>query len=90
MNLPNYFLADLPPEAPMSPQLLQEACQSLKCNREEHLAPRSTQSLIQVFHELGECWLKPEFPFRKLALEAGARATGSTGRSRCRRWGQRG
>jgi hypothetical protein len=34
MNLPNYFLADLPPEAALSPTMIAEACQTLKRNRE--------------------------------------------------------
>jgi len=76
MNLPNYFLADLPPEATLSPELLAEACQNLKRNREEYLARRSTESLLEVFHELGQSWLHPEFPFRRKALELGPAATG--------------
>ena len=43
MNLPNYFLADLPPEATLSPAMITEACQTLKRNRERYLASRSTQ-----------------------------------------------
>ena len=38
MNLPNYFLADLPPEAALSPLMISEACQTLKRNREQFLA----------------------------------------------------
>jgi hypothetical protein len=38
MNLPNYFLADLPPEATLSPAMIAEACQTLKRNREHYLA----------------------------------------------------
>ena len=29
MNLPNYFLADLPPEATLLPAMITEACQTL-------------------------------------------------------------
>jgi hypothetical protein len=76
MNLPNYFLADLPPEAKLSPELLADACQNLKRNRDEYLARRSTESLLEVFHELGRSWLNPEFPFRRKALEFGPAATG--------------
>ena len=43
MNLPNYFLADLPPEATLSPAMITEACQTLKRNRERYLAGRSTE-----------------------------------------------
>ena len=35
MNLPNYFLADLPPEAHLSAQMITDACQTLKRNREQ-------------------------------------------------------
>src|SRR5688572_26510415 len=38
LNLPNYFLADLPPEATLSPAMLTEACFTLKRNREQYLA----------------------------------------------------
>src|SRR6185312_8562677 len=69
MNLPNYFLADLPPEATLSSAMISEACQTLKRNREQYLANRSTQSLVKFLSELAENWLEKEFPFRKSALE---------------------
>jgi hypothetical protein len=73
MNLPNYFLADLPPEATLSPAMISEACQTLKRNRETYLANRSTQSLVNFLGELAENWLEPEFPFRKFAFENAAK-----------------
>jgi hypothetical protein len=76
MNLPNYFLADLPPGATLNHQMLWEACQTLKRNREQYLADRPTRSLIKVLHEVGANWLDAEYPFRKLALEKGPEATG--------------
>jgi len=69
MNLPNYFLADLPPEATLSPAMISEGCQTLKRNREQYLANRSTQSLVNFLSELAESWLDAEFPFRKFTLE---------------------
>ena len=45
MNLPNYFLVDLPPEATLTATMITEACQTLKRNRERYLATRSTQSI---------------------------------------------
>jgi Acyl-CoA reductase (LuxC) len=75
MNLPNYFLADLPPEATLSPAMIGEACQTLKRNREQYLAGRSTQSLVKLLSDLAEHWLEPEFAFRRFALE-NASATG--------------
>ena len=75
MNLPNYFLADLPPEATLSPAMISEACQTLKRNRERFLANRTAQSMTNFFAALAENWLEPEFSFRKFALENAA-ATG--------------
>ncbi len=75
MSLPNYFLADLPPEATLSPAMITEACQTLKRNRERYLAGRSTEQLIKTLNDVAECWLDAENRFRKLALErAGVQA----------------
>jgi hypothetical protein len=76
MNLPNYFLADLPPEAMLSPAMIVEACQTLKRNRERYLANRPTESLIKVLSNVAGGWLQSENPFRKLALELGPAQTG--------------
>ena len=76
MTLPNYFLADLPPEATLSAAMIEEACQTLKRNREHYLAHRSTHSLVRVMTEVAQSWLQPEYAFRKLALEQGPAATG--------------
>lgn len=75
MNLPNYFLADLPPEATLSPAMLTEACQTLRRNRERYLAGRSTEQLVRVLSDVAEGWLKPDNTFRELALESGPAAT---------------
>jgi hypothetical protein len=72
MNLPNYFLADLPPEATLSPTMMVEACQTLKRNRERYLMRRSTQSLVHILSDLAENWRQPDFSFRKFTLEFGA------------------
>ena len=53
MNLPNYFLADLPPEATLSPAMITEACQTLKRNRAHYLAARSTDGMVQ---SAGRAW----------------------------------
>jgi len=76
MNLPDYFLADLPPEAALTPLMVREACQTLKRNREHYLCGRSTQHLVKVVSETAENWLQPENPFRQLALERGPAASG--------------
>ncbi|MGC3956678.1 MAG: acyl-CoA reductase [Verrucomicrobiota bacterium] len=71
MKLPNYFLADLPPEATLSPALLSDACATLKHNRESYLLQRSTKDIIRVLTEVAAGWLEPENQFRQLALEHG-------------------
>ena len=76
MILPNYFLADLPPEATLSPAMITEACQTLKRNRAQYLAQRSTDSLVKVLCDVAEAWLKPDNTFRRLALESGPEKTG--------------
>ncbi len=76
MDLPNYFLADLPPEATLTPTVIEEACQTLKRNRESYLRERTTAGLVRLLAGVGENWLEPEYPFRKLALEQGPKATG--------------
>jgi hypothetical protein len=76
MNLPNYFLADLPAEAVLSPAMITEACQTLKRNRAQYLAQRSTDSLVGVLCDVAEAWLKPDDAFRRLALESGPEKTG--------------
>jgi hypothetical protein len=76
MNLPNYFLADLPPEASLTPAIIGEACQTLKRNRELYLLNRSTQSLVGILAGVAKEWLNPEYPFRKLALSDGPAVTG--------------
>src|SRR4051812_3676438 len=76
MNLPNYFLADLPPDATLTAALVGDACQSLKHNREKYLVGRSTQALVEMLCGVAENWLQPGYPFRKLALDNGPVATG--------------
>jgi hypothetical protein len=76
MELPNYFLADLPDRSALTPQLITDACHTLKRNRQKFLATQTTESLINIFAKLGKEWLDPEFPFRKMALELGPAQTG--------------
>ncbi|MGH7939550.1 MAG: hypothetical protein ACREFR_00575, partial [Limisphaerales bacterium] len=74
MNLPNYFLADLPPEATLSPLMISEACQTLRRNREQYLANRSLPGMMNLLARLTEDWLEPEYPYRKFALENAAKS----------------
>jgi hypothetical protein len=76
LNLPNYFLADLPPEATLSAPMITEACQTLKRNRDQYLARRSTDSIIRAIAAVAAEWLRPENAFRRLALEQGPGAMG--------------
>ncbi|GDY20977.1 acyl-CoA reductase [Verrucomicrobiota bacterium] len=76
MNLPNYFLADLPPEAHLGTQMLVEACQTLKRNRAQYLAIRPSENLIRTLAGVAEDWLADDYPFRQLALRDGPAATG--------------
>jgi len=76
MNLPNYFMADLPPEATLSQTMLEEACQALKRNREQYMVIRTTTSLVRLISGVAENWLEADYPFRKLALTEGPMATG--------------
>ena len=76
MNLPNYFLADLPPEADLSPAMITEACLSLKRNRAHYLAVRDTPSVLRTLVRTGEDWLEADYPYRKFALAEGPAHTG--------------
>ncbi len=76
MNLPNYFLADLPPEATLSPAMIHAACDTLKRNRDKYLLPRPTAAVVKTLCEVANDWLQPENVFRKLALELGPAETG--------------
>jgi hypothetical protein len=71
MTLPNYFLADLPPDAELSPAMVTEACQSLKRNREMYLLNRSTASIAKAIADLAASWLKSDFNFRQMIFEVG-------------------
>ena len=74
--LPNYFLADLPREATLSPAMIGEACQTLKRNRARYLEERTTQSRIDLLGGLARDWLDPGNRFRQLALEQGPNTSG--------------
>jgi hypothetical protein len=76
MNLPNYFFADLPPEATLSPTMIAAACDALKRNREKYLLSRSTEDIVKLLCEVAAEWLQPDNKFRKLALKLGPTETG--------------
>jgi Acyl-CoA reductase (LuxC) len=68
MNLPHLFLADLPPEAVLTPTLVRDACIAIKRNRATWLAARPTQELVELLAYAAERWLQPDNGFRLLAL----------------------
>ncbi len=76
MNLPNFFLADLPPEATLSPTMIAAACDTLKRNREKYLRSRNTGDLVNVLCEVAAAWREPDNKFRRLALALGPEQTG--------------
>ena len=52
MHLPNYFFADLPPEAALSPKMISESCAALKRNREKYLLSRATADIVKILCEV--------------------------------------
>lgn len=76
MELPNYFLADLPDQSTLTPTLVTDACLTLKRNRERFLAPRSTESLITLLASLAKEWRDPAFTFHQMILDRGSAHTG--------------
>jgi hypothetical protein len=74
-HLPNYFLADLPVEAELTPVMIASACETLKRNREKYLASRRTEDIVKILCEVAQEWLRPDNRFRKLALEHGPAET---------------
>ena len=71
MILPDYFLADLPPEATLTPTMVSEACQTLKRNRAQYLAGRATESIVSLLADVAANWRRHDDPFRQLALARG-------------------
>ncbi len=76
MNLPARFLADLPPEATLSPDLIADACQALRRNQARALGRLSTEQAAAIVAETARQWLREDYPFRVLALDFGPEATG--------------
>lgn len=76
MTLPNYFLADLPSTTTFSPALLEEACLTLKRNRAQYLAARSTEQIVRLLIQVAEGWRQAGNPLRQLALAEGPASTG--------------
>lgn len=75
MELPQYFLADLP-DGVVTPRVVTEACLTLKSNRRLYLRERNTDSMIAVIAAVAGDWLDPANPFRRVALAHGPKALG--------------
>lgn len=76
MDLPNYFMADLPADTVLRPELIREAAQTLKRNRERYLLPRSTEAMVEALAEVARLWLAPHSPWLARALEHGPASVG--------------
>lgn len=76
MSWPGYFLADLPSDATLTPQLVAEALRTLRRNRELYLADRPVTQLLRLLAEVGRNWMQPDDPFRQRALAEGPERTG--------------
>jgi len=76
MELPDYFLADLPDGSTLTPTLIFDACTTLKRNRERFLLTRSTDSIIQRLAAIAKDWLDSDFVIRKAVLQNGPAITG--------------
>ncbi|MDA1274588.1 MAG: hypothetical protein O2960_11140 [Verrucomicrobia bacterium] len=76
LDLPHYFLADLPFGAEITHSMLSDACDTLIRNGENYLPEWTTEKLISMFDQLGHDWLNANFPHRKYALDQGPEVTG--------------
>jgi len=76
LELPNYFLIDVPPEARLDPGLLREALRQIKRNRRQYIRDMSVEDVVKVIARLADNWRDDHFPFRKYTLQAGPEATG--------------
>lgn len=76
MNLPERFLADLPPEATLNPGLVTDACLALRRNHARVLGHLSTEQTAALIAETARQWRQDAYPFRQMALMHGPAATG--------------
>ena len=76
MDLPNFFLADMPSSETLTPGTLTDACLTLKRNRCLYLKERTTASLIRTLANVAEHWTYPDYPIRQYTLQKGPEITG--------------
>ena len=76
LELPNFFLIDVPPEARLDPGMLREALRQIKRNRRQYILEISTKDVVKVIARLANNWCDDLFSFCKFALEEGPKVTG--------------
>jgi hypothetical protein len=76
LQLPDFFLADLPDGVELSVSMMDQACDRLKENADQYLKNRTTSQLVHSLCQLAENWLDPEFPFRQKLIEEGPAQSG--------------
>ena len=65
---PDFFLADLPPGTALAPNMITEACLTLRRNRNQYLAGRTTEQMISLLANVAQEWLDEAYPFRQQAI----------------------
>lgn len=75
-EIPNYFLADLGPEAEFTENMITQAALTLRSNRERFLAVRDTGAIIRIISRTADNWLEDDYPIREITLEKGPAETG--------------
>ncbi|MBR90822.1 MAG: hypothetical protein CMO66_06085 [Verrucomicrobiales bacterium] len=76
LDLPNYFLIDIPIEARLNPAMLREALRQIKRNRRQYIRDMSTDDVVKILARLADNWRDNLFPFRQHALEHGPKQMG--------------
>jgi len=74
--LPECYLADLPPEAEITPELIREAWLALQRNRDQHLAPMTTGAVMGCLEGAAALWLEKDSPYLRRALSEGPELLG--------------
>ncbi len=72
MDLPQYFLADLPGETRLSGELVSQACQQLKRNRARYRDALTTLQVLEAVATMAARWREDDFVFRRHVLENAA------------------
>jgi len=75
-ELPQCYLADLPPEAELTPNLIREAWLALERNREQHTANLTTQAVIRHLDDAARLWRPEDSSYMRLALALGCNQLG--------------